>query len=158
LFYCSTGFSVVNEITKFTLDRAETDHKANGNVGIDASPRVIDDDDDPVGQVVTNPAELTHDNSHVHYDIRKARHWMEKQCQRKGVSRYALKRLHNNLSDLERARGMVDLAVEAKFLSVVWHPNISKLWKYRGLENCVRNGSTYRGRSGVLSVHRRETS
>jgi hypothetical protein len=42
-----------------------------------------------------------------------------------GYARYALKRLHNDLTELERARGMVDLAVEAKYLSLVWHPNIS---------------------------------
>jgi len=67
-----------------------------------------------------------HDNL-VHYEIHKARHVMERRCVRNGVARYALKKLHtSNLSELERARGKVDLAVEAKYLSVVWHPNISK--------------------------------
>lgn len=66
-------------------------------------------------------------NDHVHYDLKKARHFMAKRCIRKGTARYALKRLHGCLSPIERARGMLDLAMEAKYLSVVWHPNISKL-------------------------------
>lgn len=72
-------------------------------------------------------------NDHVHYDLKKARHFMAKRCMRKGTARYALKRLHGCLTPIERARGMLDLAMEAKYLSVVWHPNISKLnadsWK-----------------------------
>ena len=52
---------------------------------------------------------------------------MARRCLRKGVSRYALKRLHEELTELERARGIVDLAIEAKYLSVVWHPNIIKI-------------------------------
>jgi len=43
------------------------------------------------------------------------------------VTRYALKRLHEELSEVEKARAMIDLAVEAKYLSVVWHPNIVKM-------------------------------
>jgi hypothetical protein len=71
------------------------------------------------------------DNMHVHYDVEKARHYMEKRCLRHGTTaRYALKLLHNDLSPVERARGMIDLAVEAKYLSVVWHPNISTFFVY----------------------------
>lgn len=67
-----------------------------------------------------------HDNQ-IHYEISKARHVMSRRAVRNGVSRYAIKRLHcSDLNELEKARGMVDLAMEAKYLSVVWHPNISK--------------------------------
>jgi len=122
------GFGIVNEILKFTLDpdeeaeqrdkQAQNDLLKNGSSGLANHA-------DRVSNVISTPEEMAN-NDHVHYDVRKARHWMEKRCQRKGVARYALKRLHGDLSELERARGIIDLAVEAKYLSVVWHPNISK--------------------------------
>jgi hypothetical protein len=68
-----------------------------------------------------------HHDDHYHYDVATARHCMQRRCLRHGTTaRYAIKRLHGCLSAAERARGMLDLAVEAKYLSVVWHPNISK--------------------------------
>jgi hypothetical protein len=65
-------------------------------------------------------------DAHIHYDVREAKEVMSKRSVKCGRGRYAIKRLHNDLSELERARGMIDLAVEAKYLSTVWHPNISK--------------------------------
>lgn len=68
-------------------------------------------------------------NDHIHYDnVDHAKKWMRKRPNRNDgqYSRYAFKRLKDNLSELEIARGMVDLAIEAKFLSIVFHPNISK--------------------------------
>lgn len=67
---------------------------------------------------------FNHDDE-FHYDVEKARELMTSRVTKNGYARYALKRLHNDLTELERARGMVDLAVEAKYLSLVWHPNIS---------------------------------
>jgi hypothetical protein len=60
----------------------------------------------------------------AHYDVRIARKHMAHMVRRNGDARYAVKRLHRDLTDLERARGMIDLAIEAKYLSVMWHPNI----------------------------------
>jgi hypothetical protein len=60
----------------------------------------------------------------AHYDVRIARKHMAQMVRRNGDARYAVKRLHRDLTDLERARGMIDLAIEAKYLSVMWHPNI----------------------------------
>jgi hypothetical protein len=60
----------------------------------------------------------------AHYDVRIARKHMAQMVRRQGDARYAVKRLHRDLTDLERARGMIDLAIEAKYLSVMWHPNI----------------------------------
>ena len=73
-----------------------------------------------------------------HYEVGRARHLMARRCIRRGRARYALKRLHSDLTALERARGMIDLAVEAKYLSIVWHPNISKYQVscWLGLSNC----------------------
>lgn len=59
-----------------------------------------------------------------HYDVKSARYMMAKHARRKGSSRYAIKRLHSDLNDLERTRGMIDMALEVKYLSVLWHPNI----------------------------------
>lgn len=61
-----------------------------------------------------------------HYEVRRARHLMAHNVKRNGSARYAIKRLHKDLSDLERTRGMIDMALEAEYLSVLWHPNIGK--------------------------------
>ena len=58
-----------------------------------------------------------------HYDVEGARQLMKDHVLRNGEARYAVKSL-KSLNELERARGMIDLAIEAKFLSVLWHPNI----------------------------------
>mmetsp|Transcript_51811 Transcript_51811/g.60536 ORF Transcript_51811/g.60536 Transcript_51811/m.60536 type:complete len:466 (-) Transcript_51811:335-1732(-) len=42
-------------------------------------------------------------------------------------ARYAIKKLRPDLSETNRAKGIMDLAIEAKFLSVLWHPNIVKM-------------------------------
>jgi hypothetical protein len=69
--------------------------------------------------------ELLEDDNH--YDVNGARQYMADNVRRGGDARFAFKRLHRELTDLQKARGMVDLAIEAKFLSVLWHPNISEL-------------------------------
>ena len=136
------GFGIVQEILKFTLDpedEAVEYEKAQDNKllvvnGITGCTNGITGSDNHAGRVstvVSTPEEMT-ENDHVHYDVRKARHWMSKHCQRKGAARYALKRLHEDLSEIELARGMIDLAVEAKYLSVVWHPNIGTYFQTCG--------------------------
>lgn len=120
------GFGVVNEISKFTLD--DRNEMLNVETEETAAPDDSQDNNNATRSAVIcidEESGLT-EGSHVHYDVRKARYLMTKMCQRRGNARYALKRLHSQLTDLERARGMVDLAVEAKYLSIVWHPNISK--------------------------------
>jgi hypothetical protein len=69
-------------------------------------------------------------NTHVHYEILKAREIMSKQYMRMGQSRYAIKCLRSDLDKLGYARGALDLAIEIKFLSVLWHPNIIKMRAY----------------------------
>lgn len=107
------GFGIVSEITAFDLVKEdeeaakEDSNTGNGAVGVGISP---------------SATEMYEDDSH--YDISEARGLMQKRCLRRGVTRYALKRLHDDLTEVEKARGMIDLAVEAKYLSVVWHPNI----------------------------------
>jgi hypothetical protein len=76
--------------------------------------------------LTTDTDEVAHESdAHIHYDVKEAKEVMATRAIKCGRGRYALKRLHNDLSELERSRGMIDLAVEAKYLSTVWHPNIS---------------------------------
>lgn len=121
------GFGIVHEIAKFTLDKEE-DHGNDGESkekSYNASTIVPLQQQEQ--QQKQQPLQVSPDEMHVHYDIHQARSFMDQHCQRRGVARYALKQLHKDLTPVERARGMIDLAVEAKYLSVVWHPNISKL-------------------------------
>jgi len=67
------------------------------------------------------------------YDISEARELMAKNFDRNGDARYAVKCLHEGLDVVENARGKIDLAIEAKYLSVVSHPNIIKM---RGWASC----------------------
>jgi hypothetical protein len=67
---------------------------------------------------------------HVHYDVKEARQIMAKRCIRLGAARYAIKCLRPDLDKLGHARGALDLAIEIKFLSVLWHPNIIKMRAY----------------------------
>jgi hypothetical protein len=59
-----------------------------------------------------------------HYQVDKAKDLMADQCLRNGSARYAVKRLRQDLNEIDRARGMIDLAIEIKFMSVICHPNI----------------------------------
>lgn len=124
------GFGIVNEVTAFDLEHEpditdendldeSKDDKNNGESEDKEKKHNDKRRDEPVG------AELYEDDSH--YDIEEARELMNKRCLRRGVTRFALKRLHEDLSEVEKARAMIDLAVEAKYLSVVWHPNIG-MW------------------------------
>jgi len=63
------------------------------------------------------------------------RAFISKHCDRDGQCRYAIKRLSENLITKSKSRfvaGVVDLAMEAKYLSILQHPHIIKL---RGMSN-----------------------
>ena len=61
------------------------------------------------------------------YMISTARDHIAKRCLRDGEARYAVKMLYPHQDPLTLARGMVDLAIEAKYLSVLSHSNIVKM-------------------------------
>ncbi|GKY91120.1 hypothetical protein MPSEU_000084800 [Mayamaea pseudoterrestris] len=67
------------------------------------------------------------DKDDSHYEVHSARRHMVQFVRRNGEARYAIKRLHKDLPELARVRGMIDLAMEATFLSGLWHPNIIKM-------------------------------
>lgn len=86
--------------------------------------------DDPHHVAVKRHSGVTTQDD-AHYDVRVARKHMARMVRRNGDARYAVKRLHRDLTDLERARGMIDLAIEAMYLSVMWHPNIGTRINHR---------------------------
>ncbi len=100
------GFCVVNEITKITLVKGvgeETQHVNNG--------------------------EKTDDEHFIH-NIVQDRGFMAQHCIRQGKDyRYAIKKVQDASRKDEQTfiNAVVDLAVEARFLSVVRHPNIIKM-------------------------------
>ncbi|GAX19258.1 hypothetical protein FisN_4Lh157 [Fistulifera solaris] len=137
------GFGIVSEISKFSLDPDEPSEELPVDTEGEEHPITLENPQQPNNnihptvslddaipgtfvEVVDRPEELTM-NDHVHYDVKKAREFMANRCMRNGKARYAIKRLHKALTPVEKARGMIDLAIEAKYLSTVWHPNIIKL-------------------------------
>ena len=138
----SGGFGIVNEVTAFDLEHepeitkeaevAEESKSGKEDNNDKEKGEDNNESDDKDGNSATKKqvgvavrTDLYEDDSH--YDIEEAREVMNKRCLRRGVTRFALKRLHDDLSEVEKARAMIDLAVEAKYLSVVWHPNIGTL-------------------------------
>ena len=110
------GFCVVNEILKFNLDPNspnERHAKSNDDSG------VIDEEEDEYGELRYDGGVLVQD-----------RKFIARRCLRQGKhARYAIKMLSDEcLEDPERfVGGVIDLAVESKFLSVIRHPNIIKM-------------------------------
>lgn len=56
-----------------------------------------------------------------------SRGFMKHHCFRDGSARYAVKQLKSTLTGSKRVDGAIDLSIEAKFLSVLSHPNIIRL-------------------------------
>ena len=110
------GFCVVKEIRKVTLCAQTT-------------TGVLSEDE---AAVTAAAAAATMEKNSLladddHYDISTAREQISNRCLRDGDARYAVKFLHPELSKLENARAIIDLALEAKYLSAVSHPNIIKM-------------------------------
>jgi hypothetical protein len=60
-------------------------------------------------------------------EVVASRGFMKHHCFRDGSARYAVKQLKSTLTGSKRADGAIDLSIEAKFLSVLSHPNIIRL-------------------------------
>ena len=99
------GFCVVSEVTKITLANGEEEAKSSGNKN---SP----------------------DDEHYIHNIVQDREFMASHCIRGGKDyRYAIKKMQDSSRKDPQTfiNAVVDLAVEARFLSVVRHPNIIKM-------------------------------
>jgi hypothetical protein len=98
------GFCVVSEVTKIVLQKNEDSMEVDGTEKMD--------------------------DEHAIYNVVQDRSFMETHCIRKGKDcRYALKKLQESSKNSAQTfiNGVVDLAVEARFLSVIRHPNIIKM-------------------------------
>jgi hypothetical protein len=101
------GFCVVSEVTKINLAK-----KTDANTSS-----------------ATNGGGTPHDEHAIH-NIVQDRAFMAEHCIRKGKDcRYAVKKVQESSSKDEHTfvNAVVDLAIEARFLSVVRHPNVIKM-------------------------------
>jgi len=132
------GFGVVCEVQRIRLDEGrgrEGTGAAASSTGIDADADVdalvFDTERDlqsPVDSKTGTFMVDQHQHDH-HYNMTPsaARAFMTEHSLRNGDARYAIKRLKSGLSDKEKVCGAKDLAIEAKFLAVISHPNIIKM-------------------------------
>jgi|AntRauTorckE5430_2_1112549.scaffolds.fasta_scaffold13269_2 serine/threonine protein kinase len=73
----------------------------------------------------------------VEFHETETRNYMAKSCIRQTAARYAVKKMKLKFDDeKQRCRGMLDLAIEAEYLSHLAHPNIIKM---RGSLFCDSN-------------------
>lgn len=66
-------------------------------------------------------------SSHEEGNNEEARGHMSREYRRDGDARYAIKKLHTDLDKDGTIKGIMDLALEAKFLSALDHPHIIKI-------------------------------
>ena len=114
------GYSGVKEIEAFNLSDENAEEKKKKSQKGGNKRKSLPDDilKHIMGEKVDEP----------HYDVTTARSFMSENCVRFESSRYAIKKLKPELGPVDRARGAIDLAIEIKFLSVIWHPNISEFF------------------------------
>ena len=118
------GFCVVNEITKITLADNGEDGKKSG-------------DGNSIHQL---------DDEHHIYNIVQDRKFMSSHCIRSGRDyRYALKILQESSHKDPQTfvSGVVDLAIESRFLSVVRHPNIIKMRAMADMEDAFASSKFF---------------
>ena len=128
------GFGVVSEVEYINLMR----EVARDDVG------VVDDAESTGDNAILaetnrgmyladlNSDQHDDDDRHNHYlsgltNPDEARAFMAKHALRDGNARYAIKRLKPDLSEKSKEAAVMDLAIEAKFLAVMSHPNIVKM-------------------------------
>lgn len=64
---------------------------------------------------------------------------MSNNDRRDGYARYAIKKIHNDLDEESTIEAIVDLALEAKFLTVLDHPHIIKCRGFATVEPLGKN-------------------
>ena len=136
------GFSDVFEVSTIMVTRRPDDHDNNNDddddddnaiAAVTEALATTDDDTDAAAAILGEEEEIIQkfrnggDADDDHYEFQTARFHMSTRCLRFGSARYAIKRLRQDLSNLDRERGMLDLAIEIRFFSVLWHPNIVKM-------------------------------
>jgi len=100
----------------------DTQHKVQSARHNDADAFVFESD----LQCLTEFNVGQHDH-HYNMSPSAARAFMAEHTLRDGDARYAIKKIKPDLSDEDKVYAVKDLAIEAKFLAVVSHPNIIKM-------------------------------
>ena len=108
------GFCDVFEVG--AIDLQPNDENKNKVV----NKEVMDINDPPI----VDAASQMHGEDETHYEVTTAREYMATHCIREGDARYAIKILRRDISEFEQHRAMIDLAIEIKLFTVLWHPNI----------------------------------
>lgn len=111
------GFGVVSEVSAIKVKVKPEEAVSGPSAGVlpEEGPRHSD----------SQGEDADHDNDD-HYELNTAKEKMARRCIRYGQARYAIKKLDPMLSELDRTRGMIDMALEVKYLTVLWHPNIGE--------------------------------
>jgi hypothetical protein len=144
------GFCVVNEINKIALNDNLLEKSSDAAESVAASS--LSKLDLSQSSALNYSQQQLHnlaEEDHIH-NIVQDRAFMEKFCIRKGRdTRYAIKRLQEtSFKDAQTfVNGVVDLAIEARFLAVIRHPNIIKM-------RAVRVGSPFRDGSFFVILDR----
>lgn len=130
------GFCRVHEVVTISLPVAEDE---NDNAGEELSTNgkgVGGCEDEKNEDGTVNVSDIDSEDESVksmtEFDEVQARTYMQKHCMREDYvgemnARYAIKRLKSTLKGDSVSRGTDDLAVEAKFLAAIEHPNIIKM-------------------------------
>lgn len=111
------GFGVVSEVSAIHV------HNHDDNIQQRIEQQKQNDDMEEA---------LREDN---HYELDTAKQKMAHRCMRLGEARYAIKILDSQLNDLDRTRGMIDMALEVKYLKYLWHPNIGEWSPWNGIDS-----------------------
>jgi hypothetical protein len=145
------GFGIVFQVGDLLLSQNQSSTSPSTSKDIMPSlgeeKNVLQQPQESVGQKAEDNvhceglAHLYGTNHDAHYSVLNARKFMADHVRRVGEARYAIKFLRPELGHFERTRGIVDLAVESKYLSVLWPPNIGELYscylhRKSGLEAC----------------------
>lgn len=125
------GFGIVSEVAAIrikevaTAARKNNDYPESEKDGNDTKDSKPNNGAAPLSEQAVE--EQDHENDEHHFDVETAKQKLAKRCRRFNKARYAIKRLDPSLSEKDRTRGMVDMALEVKYLTVLWHPNIVKM-------------------------------
>ena len=133
------GFCTVFEISGFKLVTAET---ATAEGTADNNKKEEEEEEEEQDTSAIFLVNDDNNNNNIGYDIEldpcevESRRFIAKHCYRSnGDCRYAVKKVKTAIMDDDNMymNGMIDLAMETDFLSILEHPNIIRL---RGIANC----------------------
>jgi hypothetical protein len=104
-------------------------HTTNNTTTADVENNLVDDDDNSTLSTSDDEESLTHmfQDEGMDGEGTFLKGYMSTHLMRQGIARYAIKRTRKDLNRDTQLDAVVDLAVEAKFLATVRHPNVVKM-------------------------------